>query len=63
MNCLGHVMKAEFHGYQRKGIHKLKWCLRVFMDLGSLSLFYTPSSFFCILPTYIMLLKTFAFKS
>jgi hypothetical protein len=65
MDFSRHIMKGEFHGYQKKkGIHRLGWCLRVFMDLGSLSLLYSPLTFFfSILPAYAKLLKTFAFKS
>jgi hypothetical protein len=49
---------------KKKGIHRLEWCLRVFMDLGSLSLLYSPLTFFfSILPAFAKLLKTFAFKS
>jgi hypothetical protein len=58
-----HVMKVEFYGYQRKGVHRLKWCLRVFMGLGSLSHLYAISFSFSIPSTYVMLSKTFAFKS
>jgi sensor histidine kinase YesM len=57
-----HVMKAEFHGYQRKGVHRLKWCLRVFMGLGSLSLIYAFSSSFVIFLAYAMLSKTFSLR-
>jgi hypothetical protein len=46
MDFLKYVMKVEFHGYQRKAIHRLKWFLRVFMGLGSLSLPYDKSSSF-----------------
>ena len=57
-----HVMKAEFHGYQRKGVHRLKWYLRVFMGLGSLSLVYAFSSSFVIFLGYVMLSNTFSLR-
>jgi len=35
-----YIIKVEFHGYKKKGIHGLKWCLRVFTGLRSLLLLY-----------------------
>ena len=58
-----YIIKAEFHGYQRKGIHGLKWCLRVFMSLQSLLLIYAFSSSFINLLAYDMLSKSFAFRN
>jgi len=63
MDFSRHVTKDEFHDHQRKGVHKLKWCLKVFMSLRSLSLLYALTSYFGILPVYIMLSKTFTFTS
>jgi hypothetical protein len=63
MDFSRHVIKIEFHGYQRKKVQKLKWCIRVFMGLGSLSLIYALSSSFAILSTYTVLSKTFVFRS
>jgi hypothetical protein len=59
MDFSRYIIKVEFHGYQRKGIHKLKWCLRVFIGLRSLSFLYTLSFSFVILPPYNMLSKSF----
>jgi len=54
-------MKAKFYGYQRKRVHRLKWCLRVFMGLGSLSLLYALSSSFAILQGYAYGIKDLRF--
>jgi hypothetical protein len=61
MDFSRHIMKAEFAGFQQKRVCRLKWCLMVFMGLGSLSLLYAFLSSFVILLAYVMLLKTFAF--
>jgi hypothetical protein len=58
-----YVMKFEFHGYQRKGIHRLKWCLRVFIGLRSFSLLHAISSTFVILLAYDMPSRSFSFRS
>jgi hypothetical protein len=58
-----YVMKFEFHGYQRKGIYRLKWCLRVFIGLRSLLLLYAISSTFVILLAYDMPSRSFSFRS
>jgi hypothetical protein len=61
MNFSKYVMKAKFYGYQRKRVHRLKWCLRVFMGLGSLSLLYALSSSFAILQGYAYGIKDLRF--
>ena len=63
IDFLKYIIKVEFHGYQRKGIHRLKWCLRVFMVLQSLLIIYAFSSSFITLPAYDMLSKSFAFRN
>jgi hypothetical protein len=63
MDFSRHVIKTEFYGYLRKGVYRLKWRLRDFIGLGSLSLIYALSSYFSILSTYVILSKTFAFRS